>query len=167
MASILAIIFLLRYLFCFGSYGLFTSGLIPLDAAILQLSPPDRHACCTLGTSVDAAKAPADSAKMVLAEINDQMPRTHGNTVIPFERVKAFAHTNRPLAEHVPEPETEVEARIGEIVADLVEDRSCLQMGIGVIPDAVLRGGARRSCEIINRKDRKAEEKLNSNRRKE
>lgn len=118
--------------------GLFTSGSIQLDAAILQLSPPDIHNCCTLGTSVDAAKAAADTAKMVLAEINDQMPRTHGNTVVCFDHIKAFTHSNRPLAEHIPEPETDVDARIGEIVADLVEDQSCLQMGIGVIPDAVL-----------------------------
>jgi acyl-CoA hydrolase len=118
--------------------GLFTSGSIKLDAALLQLSPPDRHGCCTLGTSVDAAKAAADTARIIIAEINEQMPRTHGNTVVPFDRISAFVFTNRPLVEHVPEKETEVEARIGELVADLVEDGSCLQMGIGAIPDAAL-----------------------------
>lgn len=118
--------------------GLFTTGIIKLDAALLQLSPPDRHGCCTLGTSVDAAKAAADSARIIIAEINEQMPRTHGNTVVPFDRISAFVHTNRPLVEHVPEKETEVDARIGELVADLVEDGSCLQMGIGAIPDAAL-----------------------------
>lgn len=118
--------------------GLFTSGSIKLDAALLQLSPPDRHGCCTLGTSVDAAKAAADTAQIIIAEINEQMPRTHGNTVVPFDRISAFVLTNRPLVEHVPEKETEVDARIGELVANLVEDGSCLQMGIGAIPDAAL-----------------------------
>ncbi|HSM00473.1 MAG TPA: acetyl-CoA hydrolase/transferase C-terminal domain-containing protein [Candidatus Limnocylindria bacterium] len=118
--------------------ALFQSGRIRLDAAILQVSPPDMHGCCTLGTSVDAAKAAADSARVIVAEINEQMPRTHGNTVVPFERITAFIHTDRPLVEHFPEPETEVDARIGEIIAGLVEDGSTLQMGIGGIPDAAL-----------------------------
>jgi 4-hydroxybutyrate CoA-transferase len=118
--------------------GLFQSGRIRLDAAILQVSPPDMHGYCTLGTSVDAAKAAADSARVIVAEINEQMPRTHGNTVVPFERITAFIHTDRPLVEHFPEPETEVDARIGEIIAGLVEDGSTLQMGIGGIPDAAL-----------------------------
>jgi acyl-CoA hydrolase len=118
--------------------GLFTSGSIPLDAAILQLSPPDNHGYCTLGTSIDAAKAAADSARIIIAEINEQMPRTHGNTVVPFDRITAFIHTNRPLTEHPLHAETEAEANIGEIIAKLVEDRSTIQMGIGGIPDAVL-----------------------------
>ena len=118
--------------------GLFRSGRIGLDAAILQVSPPDIHGNCTLGTSVDTAKAAADSARAIIAEINEQMPRTHGNTVVPFERIATFIHTDRPLIEHSPEPETAVEARIGEIIADLVEDGSTLQMGIGGIPDAAL-----------------------------
>ncbi|MGB3400397.1 MAG: acetyl-CoA hydrolase/transferase C-terminal domain-containing protein, partial [Candidatus Deferrimicrobiaceae bacterium] len=118
--------------------ALFQSGRIRLDAAILQVSPPDMHGNCTLGTSVDAAKAAADSARVIVAEINEQMPRTHGNTVVPFKRITAFIHTDRPLVEHFPAPETEVDARIGEIIAGLVEDGSTLQMGIGAIPDAAL-----------------------------
>jgi 4-hydroxybutyrate CoA-transferase len=117
---------------------LFTSRVIPLDAAIIQLSPPDRHGICTLGTSVDAAKAAADSAPLLIAEINDQMPRTHGNTAVRFDRISAFIHTDRPLIEHHGDPETHVEAHIGEIIAGLVEDGSTLQTGIGNIPDAVL-----------------------------
>ena len=111
---------------------------MPLDVAMLQVSPPDRHGMCSLGTSCDAAKAAAESARLVVAEINEQMPRTHGNNVLPFERLHAFIATDRPLAEHHPQPETSVEARIGELVAGLVEDGSTLQMGIGGIPDAVL-----------------------------
>jgi 4-hydroxybutyrate CoA-transferase len=117
---------------------LFTTGVIPLDAAIIQLSVPDRHGICTLGTSVDIAKAAADSAPVLIAELNDQMPRTHGNTAVRFDRVNAFIHTDRPLIEHRAAPETDVEARIGEIIANLVEDGSTLQTGIGTIPDAVL-----------------------------
>jgi 4-hydroxybutyrate CoA-transferase len=118
--------------------ALFTTGAVKLDAALVQLSPPDRHGMCTLGTSCDAARAAVDSAPIVLAEINRRMPRTHGHTVVPLARLTAFTDTDRPLHEHTPEPETEVEARIGELVADLVPDRACLQMGIGGIPDAVL-----------------------------
>jgi len=117
---------------------LFTSGVVRLDAALLQLSSPDSHGICTLGTSVDAAKAAADSAPLLIAEINDQMPRSHGNTVVRFDRVNAFTHTDRPLVEHQEVPETDVEARIGEIIAGLVEDGSTLQTGIGAIPNAVL-----------------------------
>lgn len=117
---------------------LFTTGTIRLDVAILQLSPPDRHGYCSLGTSVDAAKAAADTARVIIAEINDQMPRTHGNTVVPFERITAFIHTNHPLIEHHGSPETGVEARMGEIIAGLIEDGSTLQVGIGNIPAAVL-----------------------------
>jgi 4-hydroxybutyrate CoA-transferase len=118
--------------------GLFLSGSVPLDVAVLQVSPPDRHGMCSLGTSCDAAKAAAETARVVVAEINEQMPRTHGNNVLPFDRIHAFVATDRPLFEHHPEPETAIEARIGELVAELVEDGSTLQMGIGGIPDAVL-----------------------------
>ncbi|MBI1344915.1 4-hydroxybutyrate CoA-transferase [bacterium] len=119
--------------------GLLSSRQIPLDVALVQLSPPDRHGNCSLGTSVDAARAAVDSASLVLAEINEQMPRTHGHSTVPLERVTAFVQTNRALPDHRPEAETAIDARIGEIVADLVEDRSCLQLGIGSIPDAVAR----------------------------
>lgn len=118
--------------------GLFLSGSVPLDVAILQVSPPDRHGMCSLGTSCDAAKAAAETARLVVAEVNEQMPRTHGHNVLPFDRIHAVVATDRPLFEHAPEPETAVEARIGELVAGLVEDGSTLQMGIGGIPDAVL-----------------------------
>ncbi|MEO7355327.1 MAG: acetyl-CoA hydrolase/transferase C-terminal domain-containing protein [Gemmatimonadales bacterium] len=119
--------------------GLFTSGRIRLDAALLQLSPPDKHGYCSLGTSVDCAKAAADMAPLLLCEINQRMPRTHGNSFVAFDRVARFSASDRPLHQHAPAPETEAEAQIGDLVAGLVEDRSCLQIGIGGIPDAVLR----------------------------
>ncbi len=118
--------------------ALFASGAIRLDAAILQLSPQDRNGLCTLGTSVDAARAAADHAGIVLAEVNEQMPRTLGNTVVPLRRITALTRTNRPLHEHEATECGHVEARIGELIADLIEDGSTLQLGIGCIPDAVL-----------------------------
>ena len=117
---------------------LFSSGRIPLDAAILQLSPPDKHGYCTLGTSVDAALAASRAAKVIIAEINEQMPRSHGNTLVPISRVTAFIHTNRPLLQHAPGGGGEVEAAIGAHIAALVPDGATLQMGIGAIPDAAL-----------------------------
>jgi 4-hydroxybutyrate CoA-transferase len=117
--------------------GLFMTGAIPLDVAILQLSPPNHHGDCTLGTSVDTAMAAAMAAKRLVAEINEQMPRTLGHSVVHYADLVAFVSTNRPLVEMPPPPESEVASRIGEIIAKLVEDGSCLQMGIGAIPDAV------------------------------
>jgi acyl-CoA hydrolase len=118
--------------------SLFCQGTVPLDVALLSLSRPDRQGNCTLGTSIDAARAAADSARLIVAEINERMPRTHGNTVVPLDRVHAFMLTDRPLWEVPPAPQSDVERRIGEIVAGLIEDGSTLQMGIGGIPDAVL-----------------------------
>jgi 4-hydroxybutyrate CoA-transferase len=118
--------------------GLFTSGRIPLDAALVQVSPPDKHGFCSLGTSVDAARAAVDTAKVVIAEINERMPRTHGNTAVPLSRFAAVVRTDRALHEHAHSERDPVTDRIGELVAGLIEDGSTLQMGIGAIPDAVL-----------------------------
>lgn len=118
---------------------LFSSGRIPLDVALLQVSPPDRHGYCTLGTSVDTALAAAASARYVVAEINERMPRTHGNTLLHISGISAFVHTNRALAappRPTPDPLTDA---IGEHASALVRDGATLQMGIGAIPDAVLR----------------------------
>jgi acyl-CoA hydrolase len=117
---------------------LFHSGAIPLDVALVSLSPPDRQGNCTLGTSIDAARAAADTARVVIAEINEQMPRTHGNTVVSLGCLDAFTLVDRPPWEVPPAKATEVEQRIGEIVAGLIEDGSTLQVGIGGIPDSVL-----------------------------
>jgi acyl-CoA hydrolase len=119
--------------------ALFETRQIPLDVALLQLSPPDRHGYCTLGTSVDAALAASRAARLVVAEINDQMPRTHGATLIPLARVHAFVHTSRPLAQHAAGEPTAAERQVAAHVAALVEDGATLQMGIGAVPDAVLQ----------------------------
>jgi acyl-CoA hydrolase len=118
--------------------SLFASGAVKLDAALVQLSPPDRHGLCTLGTSIDAARAAVDHAALVVAEVNAQMPRTHGHSAVARDRLHAFTITDRPLHEHASEPETPVAGCIGEIIAGLVNDGDCLQMGIGAIPDAAL-----------------------------
>lgn len=117
---------------------LFTCGRIPLDAALLQLSPPDKHGYCTLGTSADAAVAAARTAKVLIAEINEQMPRTHGNTIVPLDKLAAFTVTNRPLPAHPPAEPNAVEDAIASHIAPLVPDGATLQMGIGAIPNAVL-----------------------------
>ena len=118
--------------------GLFATRRIPLDVALVSLSPPDEHGLCTLGTSIDAAKAATEHATIILAEINEQLPRTYGATVVPFERVTAFVHTDRPLHEAHQVTIGAVENQIGAHIADLVQDGSTLQMGIGAIPNAVL-----------------------------
>jgi acyl-CoA hydrolase len=119
--------------------SLFLEDHVALDIALLQLSPPDAHGYCTLGTSVDAALAASQSARYVVAEINDRMPRTHGNTLVPLSRIDAFIHTSRPLYVHEGPPASEAEEAIGAHIAALVEDGATLQMGIGAIPDAALR----------------------------
>jgi 4-hydroxybutyrate CoA-transferase len=118
--------------------GLFASRRIPLDVALVSLSPPDEHGVCSLGTSIDTAKTATEHARIILAEINEQLPRTHGATAVPFERVSAFVHTNRPLHAVQPAEIGPVESQIGELIAPLIEDGSTLQLGIGAIPDAVL-----------------------------
>jgi acyl-CoA hydrolase len=117
---------------------LFESQRIPLDAALLQLSPPDKHGYCTVGTSADAAIAAARSAKLVIGEINEQMPRTHGNTLVHVSRLHAFTRTNRELPSHPAGEASEIESAIAEHIAPLIHDGATLQMGIGAIPNAVL-----------------------------
>lgn len=118
--------------------ALFRSGRIRLDAALLQVSPPDRQGYCSLGTSVDVARAAADCAPLLIAEVNHQMPRTHGDSSLPLTSLARWTSTDRPLHEHPPSVETPVDAAIGEQVARLVEHGATLQTGIGSIPDAVL-----------------------------
>jgi acyl-CoA hydrolase len=119
---------------------LFRERLLPIDVALLQVSPPDKHGYCSLGTSIDAALAAAQEATIVLAEINARMPRTLGDSHIHVSRIHAAVHVDRPLPEvsYAADADAATE-KIGRAVAELVEDGSTLQMGIGAIPDAVLR----------------------------
>lgn len=119
---------------------LFRNGAMQLDVAIVQVSVPDRHGYVSLGTSVDVARAAVDTAKVVIALVNPQMPRTHGDGMIHFSKLDAIVYHDAPLHElPTSAPLSEVELQIGRNVASLIEDGSTLQMGIGSIPDAVLR----------------------------
>jgi acyl-CoA hydrolase len=119
--------------------GLFTSGELPLDVAIVQTSPPDDHGFLSLGTSIDCGLTAARCARHVIAEVNENMPRTFGDTFLHISKVSAVVETARPLLELQPEPSTPLQERIAERVAALIPDGACLQTGIGGIPDAVLR----------------------------
>ncbi|MEZ5057026.1 MAG: hypothetical protein R2879_08310 [Saprospiraceae bacterium] len=114
------------------------NGIVHLDVALIQVSPPDSHGYCSLGISVDATKAAVDKAKVIIAQVNPQMPRTHGDGLIHNSRFSACVEVDEPLPELKPHTPTEVEHKIGEYVADMIPDRATLQMGIGAIPDAVL-----------------------------
>ncbi len=117
---------------------LFSTRHLPLDVALVQVTPPDRHGWCSLGTSVDCTRAAFENARIIIAEINERVPRTRGEAFVPFSRIDAFTVSNRPLHQHHGDEIGPAEARIGAIIADLVEDGSTLQMGIGAIPNAVL-----------------------------
>lgn len=113
-------------------------GPLPIDVALVQVSPPDAHGHCSLGVSVDIVKPGVDCAKIVLAEVNPRMPRTHGDSFVHVSRIDRFVEVDRPLPELAPEPITDTARRIGEHVAGLIRDGDTLQLGIGAIPNAVL-----------------------------
>lgn len=118
---------------------LFRQHLIELDAALLQVSPPDKNGFCTLGVSVETSLAAAQSAKKLIAEINPNMPRTNGDGNIHISKFDKLIEVDYELpAVELPEP-NEIETLIGQYVADLVEDGATLQMGIGTIPNAALK----------------------------
>jgi acyl-CoA hydrolase/GNAT superfamily N-acetyltransferase len=117
---------------------LFRTRRIPLDAALISVSPPDEHGYCSYGVSVDIVKAAAESAGTVVAEVNRRMPRTLGDSFIHVSRIDLFVESDAPLPVHLPAAPDAVALEIGRNVAGLVDDGSTLQMGIGVIPDAVL-----------------------------
>ena len=117
---------------------LFRRGEQPLDAVIIQVSPPDRHGNCSLGVSVEATLAACEVAPLIIAQINPQMPRTHGDAMIPLKRIDYAIEIDSPIAEHKPKEFADVHRQIGQQVAELIRDGDCLQMGIGAIPDAAL-----------------------------
>ncbi|AZZ59356.1 acetyl-CoA hydrolase/transferase family protein [Riemerella anatipestifer] len=119
---------------------LFKNKVLPLDVAIVTVSPPDVHGYCTLGTSIDVARSAVDSAKSIIAVVNPKMPRTHGDGMIHVQRIdKMIWHEEELLTIDYGSKVTDVERQIGKNVAELIDDRSTLQMGIGTIPDAVLQ----------------------------
>ena len=119
--------------------ALFEKGsVLPLDAALIQVSPPDEHGFCSFGVSVDIIKPAAENSRTVVAEVNAQMPRTLGDCFIHVSKLTYAVEVDRPLLELPRHPFTDVHNRIGSNIAEMIEDGSTLQLGIGAIPDAVL-----------------------------
>ena len=119
-------------------HHLFRRNILPLDVAFIQVSPPDRHGYCSLGVSVDITIPAIETASKVVALINPQVPRTHGDGIIHINRIDYGVHVDQPIHYAVLGEPSEIEQRIGENVAGLIEDGATLQMGIGNIPNAVL-----------------------------
>ena len=119
---------------------LFKTGKLPIDVALIQVSPPDSHGYCSLGTSVDIARAAIDTAKLVIAQVNPRMPRTHGDGFVHISKINAMVWHESDLPEvNYATKCTETTIEIGKNVASLIEDGSTLQVGIGAIPDQVLQ----------------------------
>jgi len=118
--------------------NLFRSGRRALDVALVQVSPPDRRGYCSLGVSVDVARAAVDSARTVIAQVNSNMPRVHGDGFVHIDEFDWLVEHDSPLPEVPAREPTEEEQAIGHHAAELIEDGATLQMGIGAGPDAVL-----------------------------
>lgn len=126
---------------------LFEKKILPLDVALIHVSPPDKHGFCSLGTSVDIARSAVKNSKFVIAQVNKQMPRTHGDGMIHLKEIHSLVEVDEALPEVSYQSfVNETSLTIGRYCAELIDDRSALQMGIGAIPDAVL------SC-LHNHKD--------------
>jgi acyl-CoA hydrolase len=125
---------------------LFRKNVVPLDVAFIHVSPPDRHGYCSLGVSVEATVAAIENAKIVIAQVNPQMPRTFGDGIIHVSEIDYLVEVDVPIYAHEEAPFSKEEEKIGKYVASLIEDRSTLQMGIGSIPNAAL-------AQLTNHKD--------------
>ena len=119
---------------------LFKTGILPVDVALVHVSPPDEHGFCSLGVEVGLTKSPAESAKMIIAEVNEQMPRTLGDSFIHVSRLNCIVPVNYPVAELLMGAEggDDISQKIASHIAELIPDGATMQMGIGAIPDAVL-----------------------------
>jgi acetyl-CoA hydrolase len=120
---------------------LFKRGILPLDAALIHISPPDEHGFCSLGIEVGLTKSAAESAKLIIAEVNQQMPRTLGDSFIHVSKLHYMVPVDYPITElamHRDGP-SEITEEIASHIASLIPDGATMQMGIGAIPDAVLK----------------------------
>jgi acyl-CoA hydrolase len=117
---------------------LFRRNILPLDVAFIQVSPPDKHGFCSLGVSVDITLPAIEMAKIVIAQINPQVPRTHGDGIIHINNINYAIEVDTPIHRSKLVPATEIEEAIGRNVASLVDDGATLQMGIGNIPNSAL-----------------------------
>ncbi len=119
---------------------LFTKNILPLDVALVQVSPPDAHGYCSLGTSVDITRAAVDNARKVIAQVNPRMPRTHGDGFIHVRNIDVLVWQEAELPEvDYSNKSGEIVEKIGRQVASLIENGATLQLGIGNIPDQVLK----------------------------
>ncbi len=119
---------------------LFKNKVLPVDVAMVHVSPPDEHGFCSLGGEVGLTKSPAESARIIIAEVNEQMPRTRGDSFIHVSRLTHIVPVDYPISE-LPmggEGDDAISCKIAGYIADLIPDGATLQMGIGAIPDAVL-----------------------------
>ncbi len=119
--------------------GLFRHGQLPLDAVLISLSPPDEHGFCSFGVEVGTTKPAAESARIIIAEVNRQMPRTLGDCFIHVSRLHHIVEVDYPLPEAPQGGTTERHLLVGQHIAEMIPDGATLQMGIGSIPDAVLQ----------------------------
>jgi 4-hydroxybutyrate CoA-transferase len=120
---------------------LFKRGILPLDVAIIHVSPPDEHGFCSLGVEVGLTKSPAEVAKVIIAEVNQQMPRTLGDSFIHVSRLNHIIPVNYPIPEMAMRKEgnSEVIEKIAGFISELIPNNATMQLGIGAIPDAVLK----------------------------
>jgi len=118
--------------------SLFRKDILPLDVALIQVSPPDKHGYCSLGVSIDVSRAAVQKARYVLAQVNPKMPRTHGDGLIHMDTFHAMIESDDEMHVFENPPPNDIELQIGHNVATLIEDGATLQMGIGAIPDATL-----------------------------
>ncbi|MCK0131756.1 4-hydroxybutyrate CoA-transferase [Flavobacteriaceae bacterium F08102] len=118
---------------------LFKRKILAIDVAFIQVSPPDNHGFCSLGTSVDVTLSAIEAAKLVIAQINPNVPRTHGDGIIHISKIDYAIDVDVPIHTSSIESPSDIEEKIGKHVASLVEDGATLQMGIGNIPNAVLK----------------------------
>lgn len=117
---------------------LFRKKVLPLDVAFIHVSPPDSHGYCSLGVSVEATVAAIENSKVVIAQVNPQMPRTFGDGIIHISEIDYLVEHEMPIHGHAPDAISAEEEKIGEYIASLIDDGSTLQMGIGSIPNAAL-----------------------------
>ncbi|WKV13435.1 acetyl-CoA hydrolase/transferase C-terminal domain-containing protein [Marivirga harenae] len=120
-------------------HWLFRRNILPLDVAFIQISTPDQHGYCSLGVSVDVTIPAIQTAKLVIAQVNPNVPRTHGDGIIHVSQIDYAVEVNEPIHGHDIVVASEIEQKIGAHVAGLVEDGATLQMGIGAIPNAALQ----------------------------
>ncbi|MCP4359919.1 MAG: acetyl-CoA hydrolase/transferase family protein [Chloroflexi bacterium] len=119
--------------------GLFKNGILPIDVALISVTPPDEHGFCSFGVEVGATKPAAESARIIIAEVNKQMPRTMGDSFIHVGRLQHIVESDYPLPEAPQGDSSEENLVIGQHIAEMIPDGATLQMGIGSIPDAVLK----------------------------